>query len=151
MKKSIFVGILLLSNLSAISNGEKLFKKCGICHGEKAQKHSLNVSKIIAGMPAKEIVATLKLYQSKHYNQYGYGKMMEGQATKLSDKQCEEVANYIASLPKVTEEVHNKDTPHVTHEKDDYNTFIKNFFKNNPNPNASLREANKLRKEHNKK
>ena len=103
MRKQL--SILLLSGVAtlAMADGAALFKKCGICHGEQGQKRSLNVSKVIAGWKAEDVVEALKAYKEKSRNQYGFGNMMGGQATKLTDEQMREVAEYVESLPKPEE------------------------------------------------
>ncbi len=78
---------------------EEIFNRCGVCHGEKGEKKSLGVSRRIAGMSAKEIVKDLKEYKAGTRSTYGYGVMMQGQATKLSDNQMNAVAILIESLP----------------------------------------------------
>lgn len=82
----------------AWADGAALFKNCSICHGEKAQKRSLNVSQVIAGWPAEKIVEKLKAYKSKQLDQYGFGSMMYNKATKLTDQEMMEVAKYIEGL-----------------------------------------------------
>ncbi len=83
----------------AAPNGEEIFKqRCAVCHGEKAQKSSLGVSKIIAGWPQKKIIEKLKGYKSGKLNQYGFGNMMRNRATKLTDAEMRAVAEYIESL-----------------------------------------------------
>ena len=98
MKKIIFAFMLSGAATLVMADGAALFKKCAICHGENAQKKSLNVSKVIAGWKAEKIIERLKGYRAKTLNQYGFGTMMQGQATKLTEEQMVEVANYIETL-----------------------------------------------------
>lgn len=100
MRKQLLLLLLTGMTTLAIADGAALFKKCAICHGEKGQKRSLNVSKVIAGWKADKVIEALKAYKEKSRNQYGFGNMMGGQATKLTDAQMREVAEYVESLPK---------------------------------------------------
>ncbi len=141
MKNLLILALLSGSVAFAAPDGAEIFKKCAICHGDKAQKHSLNVSKIIAGMDAVHIVKTLKAYRGGDLNQYGFGRMMQGQATKLSESEMQAVAKYVASLPPVasTPTVKKYEKP----SKDDleYNRFTRDFFQ--ANPDATFAEAKK--------
>ncbi len=142
MTKALVLVSLAYATLSAVPNGAEIFKQCAICHGEQAQKHSLDVSAIIAGMDAKKIVATLKEYQAGKLDQYGFGNMMQGQATKLSEEEMQAVAAYVSSLPPVKAADAKKmpaPEPKITKEEVNYNSFMKAYFK--ANPKATLKEA----------
>ncbi len=142
MKKTLVLLSLACAALSAAPIGAEIFKQCAICHGDQAQKHSLDVSAIIAGMDAKKIVETLKGYQSGKLDQYGFGNMMQGQATKLSEEQMHAVATYVSSLPPVKEDDAKKAAPPeptITKEEVNYNSFMKAYFK--ANPKATFKEA----------
>ncbi len=75
----------------------KLFAKCAGCHGNKAQKHALGVSKIIAGWSAKRIENALHGYKNGTFGGVMKG-VMKGQASSLSDKDIKILANYISKL-----------------------------------------------------
>lgn len=127
--------------MSAAPDGAEIFKKCSICHGEQAQKHSLDVSAIIAGMDVKKIIKELKAYQAGELNQYGFGLMMQGQATKLSEAEMEAVAKYVASLPPVVAvEAQKVAVPEkkITKKEVNYNSFMDSYFKANPNATFAL-------------
>lgn len=149
MKKSLALLAVTCTIVSAAPNGEEIFKQCAICHGEHAQKRSLDVSAVIAGMDAKQIVKTLKSYQAGELNQYGFGNMMQGQATKLTEEEMQAVARYVASLtppkPVAGTEAPSKVLALSKDEKD-YNSFIQNYFK--ANPGATFSEAQKKWQEH---
>ena len=136
-------------------DGEKIFSMCAICHGDKGQKKSLGVSKKIAGMKAKEVVKILKEYRAGTRSTYGYGTMMQGQATKLSGDQMNAVAIYIESLPPIQTEQEKKDAQEqskkMTQEEVDYNMFMDEYFKNSKNPNETFKAAKKKYEEHKKK
>ncbi len=144
MKKILIIALAAGAIASAAPNGAEIFKNCAICHGDQAQKRSLNVSKTIAGMDAKHIVRTLKEYQIGKLDQYGYGRMMQGQATKLSEAQMQAVAKYVASLPPV--KISEKEKPPLIKDTDKtnnvkYNSFTKSYFE--ANPDATSAEAKK--------
>ncbi len=141
MKRVFILALISGAIASAAPDGAEIFKKCAICHGDKAQKHSLNVSKIIAGMQANDIIKTLKAYRTGELNQYGFGRMMQGQATKLTPDEMKAVARYVASLPPV--EAPKKSPKEETQSKNDleYNRFTRDFFQ--ANPDATFAEATK--------
>ncbi len=141
MKKVLILALISGAIASAAPDGAEIFKKCAICHGDKAQKHSLNVSKIIAGMQADHIIKTLKAYRSGKLNQYGFGRMMQGEATKLSADEMKAVAQYVASLPpvKVSKKISKEEQK--SNNDLEYNRFTKDFFQ--ANPDATFAEAKK--------
>lgn len=95
-------GFVLVATLGvftfAVADGEKLFKKCAICHGQNGEKQSLGVSEIIAGWKAEEVKKILHEYKDRTRDTYGFGTMMGGQATKLSDEQMQQVSEYVEKL-----------------------------------------------------
>jgi cytochrome c len=132
---------------------EEIFNRCGVCHGEKGEKKSLGVSRRIAGMSAKEIVKDLKEYKAGTRSTYGYGVMMQGQATKLSDNQMNAVAILIESLPPVQSEEDKsaqEKAKQITQEQIDYNKFMEEYFKTSTNPNETFEAAKKRYEEHQK-
>lgn len=126
------------------SSAERLFRKCSACHGKKGEKKSLGVSKIIAGMKAEVIIKELQGYKAGNMNLYGYGNMMRGQTTKLSDEKIKIIAKYIESLPKV-ESNENKRKPQreISQEEADFNKFMDDYFKNSRDPNETYEAAKK--------
>ena len=144
--KKIIITAVMLSAVSAFASNEgaKLFKKCAICHGINAHKKSLGVSEIIAGWPAEKIIKNLKGYKSGELNKYKQGKMMMGQATKLSETQMKLVANYIESLKPET--VNHMKEKRLSAEELRYNAFLKDYFKKNRN--STTKEAKMAWKKH---
>ncbi|MCK4975106.1 MAG: c-type cytochrome, partial [Sulfurimonas sp.] len=129
---------------------EEIFKKCAICHGEKAEKKSLGVSRVIAGMKAKETIDILEEYRVGKRDSYGYGNMMRGQATKLSHKNIKTVAKYIESLSVVKDDSNQTQEPvkKISQEEVDYNTFMDAYFRDSKDPNETFEAAKKAYKEH---
>lgn len=138
-----------------VKEGSEIFKKCGICHGDKGQKHSLNVSKLIAGFDKELLKTILHEYQAGTRNTYGYGRMMKGQASKLTEDQMEAVSSYIASLPPVTDGIKEKaakaEADRISKEKVEYNKFLKEHFEKSTNPNETFAEAKRRWAEEKKK
>ena len=95
-----FFLIYILSTLSIVS-ATSLFDRCGVCHGAKGQKQSLNLTTAIAGMNKNDVVDILKEYKAGSRDKYGFGKMMKGQASKLSIDDMKELGRYIESFPPV--------------------------------------------------
>ncbi len=145
IKRSLFLLLtVFIAGLFASSSGAKLFKKCMVCHGVNAEKKSLGVSKVIGGWPYKKIVKELKEYRDGGKNQYGFGKLMRGQATKLTDEEMVAVAKYIETLkPKKVNKMKEKT---ISAEQIRYNAFIKDYFLKNRN--GTTKEAKMLWKKH---
>jgi cytochrome c553 len=131
-------------------SAEEIFKKCAVCHGEKAEKKSLGVSKILAGLDSKEIIYDLKEYKAGKRSIYGRGNMMRGQTSKLSDKEIELVGNYISTFApiKVDETIIPEPKRKITQEELDYNTFMDAYFRDSKDPNETFEAAKKSYKEH---
>lgn len=80
--------------------GEDVYEKykCSICHGEKAEKRSLGVSKIISGWKEESVINAIKGYKDKSRSVYGFGSMMSGKVVSLNEKEIVALAKYISSL-----------------------------------------------------
>lgn len=129
----------------AMADGAETYKRCAVCHGEHGEKKSLGVSAVIAGWKEDKIVERLKAYKAKQLNQYGFGNMMYGQATKLNDKEMHEVARYISklTLPVIEGEENNATGEVLTPEQIAYKQFVREYFIANPKY-GNIREANRL-------
>lgn len=145
MRVSIFVLLLGGASTLALADGASEFmKRCTVCHGENAEKPSLGVSAVIAGWKEEKIIEKLKAYKAGTLNQYGHGKMMGGQATKLSDSQMREVARYISTLkPPVQNEIGEYVPEVLSPEQIAYKEFLRQYFIENPRY-GNIREANRL-------
>jgi len=95
-----FLLFLMLSTVYIVSRSP-LFNRCGVCHGAKGERQSLNLTSAIAGMNASDVVEILKEYKAGTRDTYGFGKMMKGQSSKLSIDDMKEIASYIESLTPV--------------------------------------------------
>lgn len=130
----------------AFADGAAIFERCAVCHGEHAEKQSLGVSAVIAGWKEDKIIERLKAYKAKKLNQYGFGNMMTGQATKLTDKEMHEVARHISALtpPPPPEATNEPSTDEVlTPEQIEYKNFVRKYFIENQRY-GNIREANRL-------
>ncbi len=145
LKKAVVVTLLFSSVASFASDGEKIYKKCAICHGLDGSKKSLNVSEKIAGWDADKVIKTLHSYKNGKIDKYGFGKMMMGQATKLDDNQMRTVAKFVEGL-KPTEVKKQMKDRHLSIEELKYNTFLKDYFKKNRN--GTTKEAKQLWRKH---
>ena len=136
-----------------VRSGEEIFKKCSICHGEKADKRSLGVSKRIAGFETKETIKILKEYRAGKRDTYGRGNMMNGQAGKLTNKELKAVAKYISSLPPVKQDTQEKKKPtkKITQEEVDYNNFMDAYFRDSKDPNETFKAAKESYEKHKQK
>ncbi len=79
------------------ANAKKLFAKCAGCHGQKAQKKALGVSKIINKLSADEIKKALNGYKKGTFGGAMKG-VMQGQVSNLSEKDIKDLAKYIPTL-----------------------------------------------------
>lgn len=142
--KSILL-VLTGAAVLAMADGAATFERCAVCHGEHAEKQSLGVSAVIAGWKEDKVVERLKAYKAKKLNQYGFGNMMYGQATKLGDKEMHEVARHIASLtpPQVEAADDNSTDEVLTPEQIEYKNFVRKYFIENQRY-GNIREANRL-------
>lgn len=99
MNKSILI-VLLITIFSPLTmaSGEELYKNCAGCHGDTGQKKALQQSNLIGGQSSKKTVKQLSAYKNGELNQYGLGNIMKMQLLTLSEKNINELANYIATL-----------------------------------------------------
>ncbi|MCK9372716.1 MAG: hypothetical protein M0P91_05920, partial [Sulfuricurvum sp.] len=97
------------------------------------------------GWKEEKIIERLKGYKGKKLNQYGFGNMMTGQATKLDESEMKKVAHYISNLTSPQEEVTDTNTTEeaVTPEQLEYKKFIREYFIANPKY-GEIRQANRL-------
>ncbi|MDQ1341108.1 MAG: cytochrome c, partial [Campylobacterota bacterium] len=107
MNKLILTLFVLGSSSLLFGFGEDVYEKykCGICHGEKAEKRSLGVSKIISGWKEESVINAIKGYKDKSRSVYGFGSMMSGKVVNLNDQEVTALAKYISSLEVIEPEV----------------------------------------------
>lgn len=109
--------ILLILSIVTVASATPLFDRCGTCHGKKGERHSLNLTKSIAGMKAIDVVKILTEYKAGTRSTYGFGTMMQGQAKKLSDDDINTLASYVESLEPVKIVIQSKDETEILPEK----------------------------------
>lgn len=107
MKKLILTLFAIGASSLLFGFGEDVYEKykCGICHGEKAEKRSLGVSKIISGWKEESVINAIKGYKDKSRSVYGFGGMMSGKVVNLNEKEIVALAKYISSLEVIEPEV----------------------------------------------
>ena len=79
------------------SEGKRLYKACGACHGYRAEIAALGRSQVIGGWNASKTFAALKGYQDGSYGGPMKG-LMKGQVARYSDEELSSLASYIESL-----------------------------------------------------
>ncbi len=88
--------LLLVSSLLAV-DGATIYKKCSKCHGEDGKHSAFGKSAKIAGWEVKQTVAVLNIF--KHMSKFDkFARVMNRQVAKLSEKEIEDVAEYISKL-----------------------------------------------------
>jgi cytochrome c553 len=96
--KKIAIAMLFAGSTLLMADGAALFAKCAGCHGQKGEKPALGKSAVIAGQDAAKTVEQLNAYKAGTLNQYGMGKLMNGQVKSMSEDDIKTVADYIAGL-----------------------------------------------------
>ena len=104
-------------------------------------------------MKAEDIVKILEEYRVGKRDTYGYGKMMRGQATKLSHENIKAVAKYIESLSVIKSDDNKTKKPvkKITQEEVDYNTFMDAYFRDSKDPNETFKAAKEAYKKYKQK
>ena len=95
--KKIILGLALVSTMMFAADAATNFAKCAGCHGQKAEKHALGKSKIIANLSKEDIVKALKGYKDGTYGGPMKG-LMKGQVASLNDADIEALATHISGL-----------------------------------------------------
>ena len=81
-----------------VENGKKLYVgKCFACHGMKAEKKALGVSKVINTFNEKDLVTALNGYKDGTYGGAMKG-IMKTQVKSYNKNQIEDLAAYISTL-----------------------------------------------------
>ncbi len=94
------VGLTTATKNSGINdnvNAKKIFVKCAGCHGQKAEKKALGVSKVIANLSPKKIEVALNGYKKGTFGGTMKG-VMKGETISLSEQDIRDLAKYIPTL-----------------------------------------------------
>lgn len=94
---SLVVSALLLIFTISTASASDLYKRCVSCHGADGSKKPLGTPNVIKGQSKDEIAAKLKGYKNGTYGGEKKNLMMS-QVKNLSDKDIEELAEYISSF-----------------------------------------------------
>ncbi|PLX66639.1 MAG: cytochrome C [Denitrovibrio sp.] len=100
MKKFLITITFLLAVVSfavASADGEAIYAKCKGCHGADGSKKAMGTGLPLKGQSEDELISKLKGYKD---GSYGGAKkaIMASQAKRLSDKEIEEVSEYISKF-----------------------------------------------------
>jgi cytochrome c553 len=87
--------IALLTSTALMAGKPASYNACIGCHGINGEKNTMAPASKPNTMTKAEIVTALKGYKAGTLNKYGKGAMMRGFASRLSDAQMQEIANYI--------------------------------------------------------
>lgn len=87
--------IALLASTALMANKPASYNACIGCHGIKGEKNTMAPASKPNTMKKADIVAALKGYKAGTVNKYGKGAIMRGFASRLSDAQMTEIAEYI--------------------------------------------------------
>ncbi len=90
-------GLTTKAKSPSADNVKELFAKCAGCHGQKAEKKALGMSKIIVNLSSKEIENALNGYKKGTFGG-AMKSIMQGQVHSLSEKDIKELADYIPTL-----------------------------------------------------
>ena len=98
MLRTVALIIACFTVFAAAKSGKEIYRVCVGCHGLHGEKPAVGVSKVIRGQSAALTVKQLKAYRAGTLDQHGMGKLMNKYAKRLSDREIQAVAAYIATL-----------------------------------------------------
>jgi len=94
--KKIAVSMLIAGATMLMAEAPACYTACKACHGEKGEKaFAAAPTKVPSKLTKEEIVERLKGYKAGTIES-PTAAMMKGQVANLSDKDMEDLANYIA-------------------------------------------------------
>ncbi len=92
MKKIALVALLASTALMAKPAS---YNACIGCHGMKGEKNTMAPQSKPNTLTKAEIVKALQGYKAGTLNKYGKGAIMRGFASRLTDAQMKEIADYL--------------------------------------------------------
>lgn len=99
MKKLLALCALFCLGVSAYAaDGATLFKKCTVCHGEKADKVYLGKVPALKTVSAAERLQFMKEYAAGTRNAYGQGAIMKVNLKGLTEEDFKAIDAYIDTL-----------------------------------------------------
>lgn len=99
MKKLLTACILTFLSVSAYAaDGAELFKKCAVCHGEKADKMYLNKVPPLKTLSKEQRLQYMKEYSEGKRNAYGQGAIMKINLKGLTEEDFKAIEAHIESL-----------------------------------------------------
>ncbi len=99
MKKLLTLCALACLGVSAYAvDGATLFKKCAVCHGEKADKVYLGKVPALKSLSSEQRLQYMKEYAEGKRNTYGQGAIMKINLKGLTEEDFKAIEAYIESL-----------------------------------------------------
>ncbi|PID47788.1 MAG: cytochrome C [Proteobacteria bacterium] len=95
MKKFLLLALMGATTCILASDGATIYKKCQVCHGQKAEKKYMNKVPALSTLKADYIVQALEGYKAGTNNKYKTGMLMKGQVAALSKDDMKNVADHI--------------------------------------------------------
>ncbi len=87
--------IALLATTALMAGKPASYNACIGCHGMQGEKNTMAPASKPNTMSKAAVVAALKGYKAGTLNKYGKGAIMRGFASRLTDAQMTEIANFI--------------------------------------------------------
>lgn len=99
MKKLLtFCALICLGVSAHAADGATLFKKCAVCHGEKADKVYLGKVPALKSVSSAERLQYMKEYSEGKRNAYGQGAVMKINLKGLTEEDFKAIDTHIKSL-----------------------------------------------------
>ena len=99
MKKLFaFCALICLGVSAYAADGATLFKKCAVCHGEKADKVYLGKVPALKSLSTDERLQYMKEYSEGKRNAYGQGAIMKVNLKGLTEEDFKAIEAYIETL-----------------------------------------------------
>lgn len=97
LRGSLLLLSILALNLFAVES-KNLYNSCKFCHGKHGEKTYMNKVEPINRFSYDELHVILRAYKKGEIDQFGLGKLMQGQLKNLSEDNIEQVSKYIADF-----------------------------------------------------
>ncbi|KIM09134.1 MAG: hypothetical protein KU28_00375 [Sulfurovum sp. PC08-66] len=94
MKKLALIALIAAAT-SAFAAAPASYNACVGCHGAAGEKNTLVPASHPNALTKAEIVTSLQGYKAGTLNKYGKGAMMKSFASRLTDDQMKEIADYM--------------------------------------------------------
>lgn len=95
-----FLASSLLNAAEPPRDGASLFKQCAGCHGKDGQNKAFGRSGIIGGQSAEDLLESLMFFKTSEFTTHSSATVMAKQVKNLSEKDIQELAQFISKLKK---------------------------------------------------